>query len=163
MGLFGYKKEKVEDGLRRSTRAVLIGGLFHPDHVEKYNLNKEASSWFYSEMLSHLIFCIGVVFNHKISGKKSWATQAFMQDCIKKEIEVYESENSQPPGTVQSIIFKRLYEIEKMSAQERSSLAHIKESASRIKNLDKNANQNEIENLIEEKTREFINILLPKF
>jgi hypothetical protein len=50
-----------------------------------------------------------------------------------------------------------------MSAQERSSLGHIKESSSRIKNLDNNTNQKEIENLIEGKTREFINILLPKF
>ncbi len=163
MGLFGYKESKVEDGLRRSTRAVLIGGLFHQDHAEKFKLNKEATAWLYTEMLAQLIYCIGIVFNHKICGKKSWATPEFMENCIKKEIEIYEKEINQHPGSIMSFIFKRLYEIENMSPQERANLEHIKESAKRIKKIDPKTNITSLEEIFAIKTREFSQMLLERF
>jgi len=83
---FGYNKNTVKDGLKRSTRAVLIGGLFHHEHASSFGLNEEGSAWLYTEMQAQLIFCIGIAFEVKICGKKSWATPQFMQDCIKEEI-----------------------------------------------------------------------------
>lgn len=163
MGLFGYSRSEVEDALQRSTRAVLIGGLFHIDHTDDFNLNQEASAYLYSEMLSHLIFCIGIVYNHKIFGKKSWATSNFMETCIKREIEAYEKENSFSPGTILSPLFKRVYEIKGMSSQDRMELNHIKESVQRIYNLDKNANITTLKNTFEGKTRDFVEVLMQRF
>jgi hypothetical protein len=163
MGFFGYKRNKVEEGLRRSTRAVLIGGLFHIDHVKQYRLNEDASAMLYSEMLAHLIYCIGIVFNNKIAGKKSWATPQFMESCIKKEAESYEKELGQHPGMITSVTFKRLYEFEGMSSQQRASLQHIKDSTLRICKKDPRANANELETLFENKTREFVKILADRF
>ncbi len=163
MGFFGYKQSKVEEGLRRSTRAVLIGGLFHPDHVEKYGLNEDASATLYTEMLSHLIYCIGIVFNNKIAGKKSWATPQFMEASIKDEIENYERESGQHPGAITSILFKRLYEIEAMSAQQRASLEHIKESARRVYQKDSRANVSDLSQLFETKTSDFVKMLIDRF
>ncbi len=48
--MFGHKKGKVEGGLKRSARAVLIGGLFTNEQAASYGLNDEASSWLYTEM-----------------------------------------------------------------------------------------------------------------
>ena len=163
MGLFGYKQNKVEEGLRRSTRAVLIGGLFHPEHVEQYGLSEEASAMLYTEMQAHLIFCIGIVFNNKIAGKKSWATPQFMENCIKREVESYEKELGHHPGIVTSILFKRLYEIEAMSPQQRASFEHIKDSARRVYGKDLRANVDELEKLYENKTRKFVKVLADRF
>ena len=78
-------------------------------------------------------------------------------------MEAYERELSLSPGTVVFSTFKRLYEIESMSLQDRSSLTHIKESAERINCIDSTANMKEIEAQIEAKTREFIKILSERF
>lgn len=163
MGFFGYKQTKVEEGLWRSTRAVLIGGLFHPEHVEQYGLSEEASAMLYTEMQAHLIFCIGIVFNNKIAGKKSWATPQFMEDCIKREVESYEKEIGQHPGMITSILFKRLYEIESMSPQQRASLEHLKDSARRVYEKDQRANVDQLATLFENETREFVKILVDRF
>jgi len=163
MGLFGYKQSKVEEGLRRSTRAVLIGGLFHPEHVEQFGLNEEASAMLYTEMLAHLIYCIGIVFKNKIAGKKSWATPQFMESCIKREVESYENETKQHPGMITSILFKRLYEIEEMSPQQRASLEHLRDSAQRVYEKDKRVDVDQLSNLFEIKTREYIKILFDRF
>lgn len=163
MGFFGYKESEVEDSLRRSTRAVLIGGIFHTDHAEQFKLNKEATAYIYTEMLSNLIYCIGIVYQNKILGKKSWATTKFLENCIKKEIESYERQFCQTTGSITSIIFKRLYEIERMSPQQRANLEHIRESASKIKSIDSNADMNLLEKTYEVKTREFIKILIDRF
>jgi len=163
MGLFGYKQSKVEEGLRRSTRAVLIGGLFHPEHVEQYGLNEEASAMLYTEMIAHLIYCIGIVFNNKIAGKKSWANPKFMESCIKREMDNYEKETEQHPGAITSILFKRLYEIEGMSPQQRASLQHFRDSAKRVYGKDKRVNVDQLSSLFENKTKEFIKILFDRF
>jgi len=163
MSLFGYKQSKVEEGLMRSTRSVLIGGLFHSDHVEKYGLNEEASAVLYTEMQSHLVYCIGIVFNNKIAGKKSWATPQFMEACIKNEVANYEKEIGQHPGAITSILFKRLYEIESMSPQQKASLEHIKDSARRVYGKDPRANVDDLSNLFENKTRDFIKTLFDRF
>jgi hypothetical protein len=163
MGIFGYKESKVGEGLRRSTRAVLIGGLFHTEDAEKYKLNEEASSMLYTEMLVHLIGCIGMVFMNKIAGKKSWATPQFMEACVKNEIEAYEYQNSLHPGMLTSIIFKRLYAIERMSPQQRASLEHLKDSARLVHAKDSQANIDQLATLFENKTREFTKILSDRF
>ena len=63
-----------------------------------------------------------------------------MHDCIKKEIEDYEKEMNQPPGMITSILFKRLYEMDSMSYQQRASLEHLKDSAMRVHGKDQRAN-----------------------
>lgn len=163
MRIFGYKQSKVEDGLRRSTRAVLIGGLFHPDHAEEFGLNKEASAFLYTEMMAQLIGCIGAVYMGKVAGKKAWATPQFMEDCVKKEVASYEKEIGIHPGGIASILFKRLYEMEEMSPQQRASLEHLKESAQRVYKLDPRADKEELETLFETKSREFFKILIERF
>ena len=127
--------------------------------LKTYGLNEEASAMFYTEMLSHLVYCIGIVFNNKIAGKKSWATPQFMEACIKNEVANYEKEIGQHPGAITSILFKRLYEIESMSPQQRASLEHMKESARRVYEKDSRANVNDLSNLFENTTRDFIKTL----
>jgi len=160
---FGYNKNTVKDGLKRSTRAVLIGGLFHHEHASSFGLNEEGSAWLYTEMQAQLIFCIGIAFEVKICGKKSWATPQFMQDCIKEEILDYEKRESMSPGSILSYIFRRLYEIETMTPQERRDLIHLRQSAELIQEKDRRADIAALTKLFESKTREFVSILLERF
>lgn len=163
MGLFGYKKDKVEEGLRRSTKAVLIGGIVHIDDVEKLKLNEEASAELYAESQAHLIYCIGTVFNNKIIGKKKWATPQFMEECIKREVEIFEKTNNLHPGMLTSILFKRLYEIESMTQKQRAKFEHVKDSAKRVYNKDPSANIQQLENFIGGFLIEFSKIIFDRF
>lgn len=160
---FGYNKNRVEDGLKRSTRAVLIGGLFQHQDVSSFGLNKEGAAWLYTEMQAQLIFCIGIVFNNKICGKKSWATPQFMENCIKEEILDYEKEEGMSPGAILSYVFRRLYEIEAMKSDERKRLKHLRQSAELIHEKDNRAEVNTLSKLFENKTREFLGLLMERF
>lgn len=163
---FGYKNA-VKEGIKKSTRAVLIGGLFHYTEAKSFGLNERGSAHLYAQMLSQLIYCILIVFSTKV--KKKWATPQFVEEYITEEILNYEKEN----GFSLSFVFENIQMIMTINQlaiigtgtanQKTRDQAHFQWSAESIQKEDKQADITTLIKLFELKTQEFVNILLIKF
>ncbi len=143
--MFGFSlRERAAEALRRGARAAMTGGFFHHSEVDGFGLNKEASSFLYTEALSHQIYALGLIFGETLVGKEKWATPEFFFESVGKGIAEHEKEQSLMPGSVSSFVFKRFMEIENLTPQERNNGEHFNQSTCLIKGKDISANSDDI-------------------
>ena len=128
--MFGFgKKARAAEAIRRGVQATLTGAYFHNTEVEKFGLNKSASSWLYTEALAHQLYALGYISSTALAGMGDWVTLDFFFESAIDGIK--ESEKNGGPSTDQlaPVLFKRYIDFEAFTGEERVAGAHYKNSA----------------------------------
>ena len=138
--MFGLSlRERAAEALRRGSRAALTGGIFHYTDVDRFHLNKDASSYLYTEAIAHQIYALGLVFGQTFVGKENWATLEFFFTSVAKGISEHEQKESLQPGSISSFVFKRFAEMEELSPDNRRNGEHFNQSIALVKHKDPSA------------------------
>ena len=153
--MFGLsKKDRVAEALRRGTAGALTGGFLHPDQIQGFGLNREASSYIYSEALTHQIFALGLIYSNSQFSNEPWATSSFFNDHVSAAITEHEKSISVAPGTVNSVVFNRINELIRL--YQNGNFAHLKDSAIRVAQKDPKIDANFVFNQLKQSTEQYI-------
>lgn len=162
--MFGRSKQgRAKEALRRGAKAVLIGGFFHVDHTNEFDLNEEAAAWLYTEALAHQIYMLTAIFHNTLGRKYKWATTEFMFKAISEAITEYELEQGAVPGGIASFVFRRCAEIDSMRPEQRTSGVHFVDSANKVAELDSSADIAAIAERLAMVTKEYFDAAHPMF
>jgi len=165
--MFGLsKKEIIFDRLQRTTTAALIGGAFpnsglYHSIADEFPLQSEASAWLLTEAQAHLIYTVGVAFNHTCIGRYDWATPDFLTRALSSAILEYEISRGLSPGTASSFIFRRYSDFEAHTAQDRAAGVHFRESALLVRQHDSAAPVEDIAEFLSTIAYSYLKYLVP--
>ncbi len=137
--MFGLgKKERAAEAIRRGVKAALTGAYFHNTEVEKFGLNKSASSWLYTEALAHQIYALGYICSTALAGRR-WATLDFFFESAIDGIKESENEGGASTDQLAPVLLKRYADFEAFTGEERVTGAHYKNSADLVCEQDPSA------------------------
>lgn len=154
--MFGFgKKSRAAEAIRRGVKASFTGAYLHPSEIEKFGLNKGASSWLYTEALAHHLYALGYIAASALQAEK-WATLDFFFDSALDGMKEAEKNNGTSEDQIAPVVLKRYNEFELFTGQERLDGAHYQSSAELVLNQDPSANLQEITGALQASTEKYV-------
>ena len=154
--MFGFgKKSRAAEAIRRGVRASFTGAYFHSSEIEKFGLNKSASSWLYTEALSHHLYALGYISASALKTEK-WATLDFFFESAIDGMKEAEKNGGPSAEQIAPVVLKRYNEFEAFTGQERIDEAHYRSSAELVAKQDATANIEEITKTLKSSTESYV-------
>ena len=136
--MFGLSiKDKAHDALIKAANVVLLGSFFHRSAVERFGLNREASTYLYSEAQVHQMAVLIMVFMGTVGKNYQWADLPFLCKALSSAFKKAELKAS----LLDDFFIPNCAEILKIPPDLRSNGQHFRASAKKIKELDVKANE----------------------
>ena len=161
--MFGLsKKERIVEALRRGVTAATIGGFFHVKDAESFGLNKEASSWIFTESIAHQVTALATIYSATLVGKEYWATSLFFKMTVHKILTTLAQSAGLAPNAYYFVI-SRMQKFSDLSPDQLAAGEHYMMSAIEARKLDPEAIIEKISTALRKSTETYFAVAVKMF